>query len=314
MRGRRVGDLLAAEVGRGRSMLSARCSRIGCGRGFGSRHGLRARMCVGGHHASARVATVARPRRGCGARRRPRRRRSPRRCCGLLGLVARRPCALPPANRPDSIVTSCMLPAARRGAQRLGAADHETAHQPGDDDAPRRPRLLPRRLELAPVGGDAALLRLERGFGLLHLGDELLEAHARLEVGCSESVGSAIWPCAGQGGVTSTPSPFLTGLPRCVCHASRGLRGFARSSGIGHEVGQLADAQPRQLPARGLQARVLEVVHRAPDAECGDQPGSAPRTRPATASTTSPAGRAATRWPSPSAAARPRHRTRSPRR
>ena len=120
-------------------------------------------------------------------------------------------CALPPANRPDSIVIICIDAAALGGrAQRFGAADQEAAGQAGDHDPPRRPARAPRRLELAHVGGDAALLRLERVLGLLHLRDQLVEAHA-----------SARLASRRHGGVTSMPSPFLTGLPSAVFRRTR---------------------------------------------------------------------------------------------
>ena len=62
------------------------------------------------------------------------------------------------------------------------------------------------------------------------------------------------------------PARPCVGLPSLVFGAAlaRGARVSIRcESGLGREVGQLADAQPRQLPARGLHAGVVEVVDRA---------------------------------------------------
>ena len=69
-----------------------------------------------------------------------------------------------------------------------------------------------------------------------------------------------------HGGVTSMPRSSLSGVPAAssVTPCSVAVARRSGRAGIGHEVGQFADAQPRQLPARGLQPRVLEVTHRAP--------------------------------------------------
>ena len=67
-----------------------------------------------------------------------------------------------------------------------------------------------------------------------------------------------------HGGVTSTPRPFLT--PPSVASATCSAPSSAdlAESASGTMPRQFADAQARELPARRLHARVLEVVHRQP--------------------------------------------------
>ena len=48
---------------------------------------------------------------------------------------------------------------------------------PGEHDPPRRPAAPPGRLQLPPPRRGLALARFQRGFGLLDLGDQRVEAH-----------------------------------------------------------------------------------------------------------------------------------------
>ena len=160
---------------------------------------------------------------------------------------ARRPYATVRALPPDPVVRDRMAKehavraisqaAAAGELQWLRAADQEAAGQPGDDDPPRCPALSPGRLHLLPLRAGAALAVFQRLFGLLHLGDQCVEAHACPYVG------------GAYGGVTSTPMPFFMGVP-ALASATR-LAASAVDSGLpGSGSRSASSPKPRRANCR----------------------------------------------------------------